>query len=130
MSMGAPPLADLFTSFIILVVLPVLTSCILMLITDLHYNTIFFDPLFGGDPVFYQHLFWFFGHPEVYILILPALGIISMHLYSYMFYLYGKYCMILAISCISILGSIVWVHHIYTIGLHVDTISYFIMTTM
>merc|ERR1712087_473265 len=101
----------------LIIVLPVLTGALLMLISDLHYNTMFFDPLYGGDPVFYQHLFWFFGHPEVYILILPAFGLLSSILSELLsVILFGNQSMILAMSCISFLGSIVWSHHMVTVG--------------
>lgn len=85
------------------------------------------DPSFGGDPVLYQHFFWFFGHPEVYILILPAFGILNHILggISGCILVYGDQSMVLAMGCISILGSLVWGHHIYTIGLEVDTRSYY-----
>jgi cytochrome c oxidase subunit 1 len=119
------------TAFILLLVLPILTGSLIMLIWDLHYNTVFFDPLFGGDPVFFQHLFWFFGHPEVYILILPSFGLLSMVLSTLIqVILFGNHSMILAMTCISILGCIVWVHHMYSIGLEMDTRAYFTTVTM
>jgi cytochrome c oxidase subunit 1 len=119
------------TVLLLLLTLPILTGALGMLLGDLHFNTIYFDSGFGGDPVLYQHFFWFFGHPEVYILIIPAFGIISQVLSNISEkIIFGIQSMILAMSCISILGSIVWGHHIYTLGLEVDTRGYFMIITI
>ena len=116
---------------LLILVLPILTGALLMLISDLHHNTMFYDPLYGGDPIFYQHLFWFFGHPEVYILILPAFGLLSNILSELIqVTLYGNQSMILAMCCISFLGAIVWSHHMFTLGLEIDTRAYFMSSTM
>jgi heme/copper-type cytochrome/quinol oxidase subunit 1 len=101
------PWALLITGGMLLLTLPILSGALLMVLADLHSNTLLFDPIFGGDPIFYQHLFWFFGHPEVYILIIPAFGIISITISGILQKLiFGNQSMIFAMSCISLLGSV------------------------
>merc|ERR1712187_1109213 len=125
------PWALLMTAAMLLLVLPVLSGALLMVLADLHSNTLFFDPVFGGDPVLYQHLFWFFGHPEVYILIVPAFGVISIVISGIsQKIIFGNQSMIFAMSCISLLGSVVWGHHMYTVGLETDTRAYFTGVTI
>ena len=118
-------------SFLLLLVGPVLILGLVMLLLDLCYNASFFDAQFGGDVLYYQHLFWFFGHPEVYVLALPAFGWVSRHLsIATLNSLFGNQAMILAVLCIAVLGCIVWAHHMYVTGLEADTVVYFAVLSL
>ena len=121
----------LITAYLLIAVMPVLAGAVTMTLTDRHFDTHFFNPAGGGDPVLFQHIFWFFGHPEVYIIIIPAFGVISQVIPAFSRKpLFGYASMVYATASIAILSFLVWAHHMYTVGMPVEAQLYYMFATM
>ncbi|MEO5810569.1 MAG: cytochrome c oxidase subunit I [Rhodanobacter sp.] len=121
----------LITAFLLIAVMPVLAGAVTMLLTDKYFGTNFFNPGGGGDPILYQHIFWFFGHPEVYIMILPAFGIVSEIIPTFARKpIFGYKAMVFSIACIAFLSFIVWAHHMFAVGLPIGADMFFMYATM
>ena len=119
------------TAFLLVAVMPVLAGAVTMMLMDIHFNTSFFSAAGGGDPVLFQHIFWFFGHPEVYIIILPAFGVVSQVIPAFSRKpLFGYASMVYATAAIAILSFVVWAHHMYTVGMSINQQAYFMLATM
>ena len=121
----------LITAYLLIAVMPVLAGAVTMMLMDIHFGTSFFNAAGGGDPVLFQHIFWFFGHPEVYIMILPAFGIVSHIIETFSRKpIFGYTSMVYAIASIAILSFIVWAHHMFTVGMPIAGELFFMYTTM
>ena len=121
----------LITAFLLIAVIPVLAGAVTMMLTDRHFGTSFFDAAGGGDPVLFQHVFWFFGHPEVYIMILPSFGIVSAIIPAFARKpLFGYASMVYATASIALLSFVVWAHHMFTVGMPLAGTLFFMYMTM
>jgi cytochrome c oxidase subunit 1 len=121
----------LITAFLLIAVMPVLAGAVTMMLMDIHFGTSFFSAAGGGDPVLFQHVFWFFGHPEVYIIILPAFGVVSQIIPTFARKpLFGYSSMVYATAAIAFLSFIVWAHHMFVVGMPLAGEMYFMIATM